>query len=67
MRSETALILRVVLHNKFHDGIKDGGSIFLVVRQVRHEIFKFNYIHDYDIIIIGHERSSKVTGMLCCQ
>ncbi len=46
---------------------KGGGSIFLVVRQVRHEIFKFNYIHDYDIIIIGHERSSKVTGMLCCR
>ena len=26
----------------------------------RHEIFKFNYIHDYDVIIVGHERSSKV-------
>ena len=23
-----------------------------------------NYIHDYDVIIIGHKRSSKVTGML---
>ena len=31
---------------------------------VRHENFDFNYIHDYDIIIIGHERSNKVTGML---
>ena len=30
----------------------------------RHEIFKFNYIHDYDVIIINHERSSKITGML---
>ena len=35
----------------------------------RREIFKFNFIHDYDVIIIGHERSSKgywhwVTGML---
>ena len=29
-----------------------------------HEIFKFNHIHDYDVIIIGHKRSSKVTGML---
>ena len=28
------------------------------------EIFEFNYIYDYDVIIIGHERSSKVTGML---
>ena len=25
--------------------------------QARHEILKFNYIHDYDVIIIGHERS----------
>ena len=35
---------------------------------VHREIFEFNFIHDYDIIIIGHarelERSSKVTGML---
>ena len=30
----------------------------------RREIFKFNFIHDYDVIIIGHERLSKVTGML---
>ena len=30
----------------------------------RREIFKFNFIHDYDVIIISHERSSKVTGML---
>ena len=30
----------------------------------RRKIFKFNFIHDYDIIIIGHERSSKATGML---
>ena len=30
----------------------------------RREIFEFNFIHDYDIIIIGHERLSKVTGML---
>ena len=34
----------------------------------RREIFEFNFIHDYDVIIIGHgrelERSSKVTGML---
>ena len=22
----------------------------------RHEIFEFNFIHDYDVIIIGHER-----------
>ena len=27
----------------------------------RREIFKFNYIHDYDVIIFGHEQ---VTGML---
>ena len=30
----------------------------------RCEIVKFNYIHDYDVIKIGHNRSSKVTGML---
>ena len=24
----------------------------------RREIFEFNFIHDYDVIIIGHERSS---------
>ena len=30
----------------------------------RREILDFNYIHDYDVIIIGHERSSKVTSML---
>ena len=30
----------------------------------RREFFDFNYIHDYDVIIIGHERSSKVAGML---
>ena len=58
--------------------VKGGGNIFLVVRQrilwksngalARHEIFEFNFIHDYDVIIIGHararelERSSKVTG-----
>ena len=30
-----------------------------------HEFFKFNYIHDDDIIIIDHDRSSKVTSMLC--
>ena len=22
------------------------------------EVFKFNYIHDYDVIIIGHERQT---------
>ena len=26
----------------------------------RREIFEFNFIHDYDVIIISHERSSKV-------
>ena len=30
----------------------------------RREIVEFNFIHYYDVIIIGHERSSKVTGML---
>ena len=30
----------------------------------RHKICKFNYIHDYDVIIIGHERSSKVLSLL---
>ena len=34
----------------------------------RHKILDFNFIHDYDVIIISHarelERSSKVTGML---
>ena len=31
----------------------------------RREIFKFNFIHDYDVIIIGHERSrsSKVLSL----
>ena len=51
--------------------IKGGGSIVLVVRQrilwkpmalARNEIFKFNYIHDYNINIIGHERSSMEQG-----
>ena len=42
---------------------KGGGSIFLVVRQrtpmarLRREIFEFNYIHEYDVITIGHERA----------
>ena len=33
----------------------------------RCEIFEFNYIHDYDIIIIGHERlsASKVQVLAC--
>ena len=30
----------------------------------RREIFEFNFIHDYDVIIIGHKLSSKVIGML---
>ena len=32
----------------------------------RHEIFKFNYIHDYDVIIIGHERSNARARLLAC-
>ena len=53
--------------------VKGSGSIFLVVRQrilwkvmalASCEIFEFNFIHDYDVIIIGHECSNKVTGML---
>ena len=35
------------------------------------ETFEFNYIHDYDVIIIGHERSSaskfQVLACYCCR
>ena len=63
-------------HMHTHTQYKGSGSIFSVVRQRvmetygvlgRCEIFEFNYIHDYDVIIISHERlsASKVQVLAC--